>query len=76
MNLMKIMQLKSAWQRFVRNHPKFPLFLSAVYRKGITEGTKIEFKVTTPDGENKSATLNLKPDDVALFRELESLLKQ
>ena len=75
MNPMKLLQLKSAWERFIHNHPKFPLFLSAVYQKGIAEGTKIEFRVTTPDGEQKSAILNLKPDDIMLFRELENLMK-
>ena len=75
MNPMKLLQLKSAWERFVHNHPKFPLFLTAVYQKGVVEGTKIEFRVTTPDGEQKTAVLNLKQDDIMLFRELESLTR-
>lgn len=75
MNPMKLLQLKSAWDRFIRNHPKFPVFLSAVYQKGITEGTKIEIRVTTPDGEQTSAAIKLKPDDIALFHELEHFKK-
>lgn len=75
MNPMKLLQFKSSWERFIYNHPKFPLFLSAVHQNGIAEGTKVEFRITTPDGEQKSAILNLKLDDIALFEELEKLMK-
>ena len=46
MNPMKLLQLKSAWDRVKANHPKFPKYLSAVRQKAIREGTVIEFKVT------------------------------
>ena len=49
MNPMKLLQLKSAWDRVKANHPKFPKYLSAVRQKAIREGTVIEFKVTTPE---------------------------
>lgn len=74
MNPMKLLQLKSCWQTFTANHPKFPKFLSAVYHKALKEGTVIEFKVTTPDGEELGANVRLKAGDIALIKELQDLL--
>lgn len=75
MNPLKLLQLKSAWDRFKGNHPKFPKFLTALYQKGMKEGTVIEFHVTTPEGEEMAANVKLKADDIALFKELQDLLK-
>ncbi len=73
MNLMKLMQMKSAWERFQANHPKFPGFLKAIYKRGIQEGTVLEFRVITPSGEEITSNLKLKADDIDLFRELKDL---
>lgn len=74
-NPMKLMQFKSAWDRFQKNHPKFPAFLNAVYRRGIQEGTVIEFHVTSPDGEELTSNFRILADDIALFHELQELAK-
>lgn len=76
MNPMKLLQLKSALDRFRANHPKFPKYLSAVCQKGVREGTLVEFKVTTPEGEVLSANIRLKEDDIALFQEMKDLFQQ
>ena len=70
MNPMKLLQLKSAWDRFKNNQ-----YLSAVYQKGVKEGTLIEFKVTTPEGEELSANVRLKADDVELFKEMTEMFQ-
>lgn len=75
MNPIRLLQLKSAWERFKKNHPKFPGFLTSVYKKSLREGTLIEFKVTGPDGEQITANLKIKSDDVALFEELRELFR-
>lgn len=75
MNPLKLLQLKSAWDRFNTNHPKFPKFLSAVYKKGLAEGTVIELRVTTPEGEEMAANIKLKGDDIALFQEMQDLFR-
>lgn len=75
MNPVNLLKLKSAWNRFKENHPKFPKFLTAVYQRGVPEGTTVEFKVTTPSGEELTANLKIKHDDINLFRELQELLK-
>lgn len=75
MNPLKLLQLKSAWDRFKENHPKFPKFLKALYQRGMTEGTVIEIRVTTRGGEEMAANVKLKADDIELFKELQDLLK-
>lgn len=75
MNPLKLLQLKSAWERFQTNHPKFPKFLSTVCKKSVMEGTVIEIRVTSPDGEEVASNIKLKADDVALFQELQDLVK-
>ena len=75
MSPLKLLQLKSSWERFAKNHPKFPRFLSGIYQKSLREGTLIEFKVTTPDGEKITANIKIKADDMALFDELRGLFQ-
>lgn len=76
MNPMKLLQLKSAWDRFKSNHPKFPKFVSAIYRKGLREGTVIEFRVISPEGEEITSNLKIQADDIDLFRELKDIMNQ
>lgn len=75
MNPAKLLQLKPAWERFKKNHPKFPKYLTAVSQKGVKEGSLFEFKVTTPDGEELAANVRLKADDIALFRDMMELFQ-
>ena len=65
-----ILKLKQAKETFVRNHPKFPPFLSAVNREAIKEGTVIEIHVTTKEGKTVSSNIKLKDSDVAFLHEL------
>ncbi|WP_432626696.1 hypothetical protein [Brotaphodocola sp.] len=75
MNPLKLLQLKSAWDRFKSNHPRFPLFLSAASKRGIKEGTVLEFKITTPEGEELVSNIKIKQDDLALFQEVTNLFR-
>lgn len=70
MNPMKLLQLKGAWDTFVKNHPKFPLFLKAVGENGACEGCVYEFTVTTPEGKTFQSNLKLTSEDVALIGQL------
>ena len=74
-NPLKLLQLKSAWERFKSNHPRFPLFLSAVSKRRIKEGTVIEFKVTTPEGEELVSNIKIKQSDIALFHEITNMFR-
>lgn len=74
MNPMNLLQFKNAWDTFRSNHPKFPRFLSAICQKSIQEGTVIEIRVTTPDGQETASNIRLKADDVTLFQQLRELI--
>ena len=59
-----IQKIKSCIYRFRANHPKFPLFINAVSREALMEGTVIEITVTTPEGKNYCSNIKLKQDDM------------
>ena len=67
-NPMKLMKIKNAWSRFAANHPKFPLFLNAIVKKGIQEETIFEFKVTYPDGQQLVTNMRLRAEDIELWK--------
>ena len=68
MDFNSLLVLKQAWDTFRHNHPKFPDFLKAVKKRGITEGTEILICVTYPDG------LKLKQSDIELLDSLGQLM--
>lgn len=74
-NPMKLMKLKNAWSRFTAHHPKFPLFLNAIVKKGIQEGTVFEFKVTSPDGQELVTNMRLGAEDIELWKELSEAMR-
>lgn len=61
------MKAKSAWETFTRNHPKFPMFLNAVKRDGIKEGTVIAISVIDPDGTKKETNVKVTASDLELL---------
>lgn len=70
--LMKIKKLKD---KFVENHPKFPLFLNAVYRQGLVEDAVIEISVTRPDGQKLASNIKLKQSDIEMLKEMQNMMK-
>lgn len=72
----KLLKIKSAWDRFTRNHPKFEPFIKAVQRNSISEGTIIEINITTKEGNTISTNLKLTEEDMDLFKELSELAKK
>lgn len=69
-----IMQILNLWSRFQNNHPKFPKFMSAVMKGGIKEGSIIEIKVTTADGESYDSNLKLNADDMEMIGQLKGMI--
>lgn len=74
MNPMDLFRMKGLWDKFTRNHPKFPLFMQAVAKSDISEGTIFEFKVTTAAGETYSSNLKVSASDMELLAEMKSLM--
>lgn len=62
-----VMKLKGAWDKFTRNHPKFPAFLNAAKSKGIVEGTVIGITITGPEGETITTNVKVTESDLELF---------
>lgn len=68
-----ILQLMNLWSRFQNNHPKFPKFLSAVARNGIKEGSIIEIKVTTAEGESFDSNLKINAEDMEMIEQIKTM---
>lgn len=68
-----VLQLMNLWSSFQNNHPKFPKFLSAVVRGGIKEGSIIEIKVTTAEGESFDSNLKVNADDMEMIEQIKKL---
>ena len=73
-NPAKLLQFKSAWDRFNANHPKFMPFVKAVGQDGVREGCIYEITVTTPEGQTTTTNIRLKQDDIELFESLKGLM--
>lgn len=72
-NPMKLLQLKNSWGQFKQNHPKFSSFWKSVYKNSLSEGTVIEFKVTSPEGNTLASNIKLKDSDLKFFEEIMSM---
>lgn len=68
-----LLQMMNLWNRFERNHPKFPKFLKAVAQKGIKEGSIIEIRVTTADGEIFDSNLKVSAENMGLVTQMKDL---
>lgn len=68
-----LLQMMNLWNRFQKNHPKFPKFLKAVVQNGIKEGSIIEIKVTTAEGENFDSNLKISADDMEMIEQIRNM---
>ena len=70
MDISSLLKLKSAWNTFSENHPRFPDFLRDVKKRGISVGTEVTITVSYPDGEKLKAGLKLTESDMELLKSL------
>ncbi len=68
-----IFQMMNLWSRFQKNHPKFPKFLSAVVKNGIKEGSIIEIRVTTAEGESYDSNLKVNAEDMEIIGQIRDM---
>lgn len=73
MNPMDLLQLKSSFETFQANHPRFAPFLRAIYQNGLTEGNIIEISVKTPEGTGYTTNLRLTASDLQLLQQLKEM---
>lgn len=76
LNPMAILGLKNDFDRFQNNHPKFIQFVKALTRTGIQEGTVMECKVVTADGQEFQTNIKLTSDDLELIEKLKNLRQE
>ena len=67
MNPAMLFKIKGAWEKFVSNHPKFPMFLRAASASGRKEGYIIEVKITDTDGKAICTNVKLTESDMELI---------
>lgn len=75
MNPASMMKLMAAKNKFQANHPKFFAFLTAVFSRGIEEGTIIEITVTRPGEPPLTSNMKIQQSDMELFNELKEMSK-
>lgn len=75
MNFMTLIQLKSDWENFKRNHPKFPKFISAISDSALSVGTVIEIHVTKDDDTDYKANIKLTAEDIEFISKLKDIVQ-
>ena len=76
MNPMALLALKSDFDKFKNNHPKFLQFAKAFTKAGIQEGTVRECKVITADGREFQTNIRVTADDLELLEKLKNLRQE
>ncbi len=74
-NPTSVFKMKGLWERFVMNHPKFPMFLKAASSSNLTAGTIIDIHITTADGKDLATNVKLSEDDMELIQQLKEIVK-
>lgn len=75
-NPMALLGLKNDFDKFKDNHPKFLQFVKAFTRAGIQEGTIMECKVITANGQELQANIKITADDLELLEKLKYLRQE
>lgn len=75
MDFKMLLKLKGLWDRFTKNHPKFPNFIKEFRKRGIKEGCILDLKITYPDNVEVEANIKVTSDDLAIIDELKTLKK-
>ena len=76
MNIAAMGKIMKAKEVFTANHPKFVAFWSAVFAKGIEEGTILEVTVTKPGQEPMTTNLKVQQSDLEMVESLKELAKK
>ena len=67
-NPLSLMKLKDRLHLFRQEHPKVGPFFSMLREHAVAEGSVVELKVTTPEGEEYVTNIRLTANDVETIR--------
>lgn len=73
LNPMQLMGLKKDLDNFKNNHPKFVQFAQAMAQNGLSEGTILECKVISPEGQEIQANIKVTREDLELIQKLKNM---
>lgn len=73
MDINGLLKLKTAWETFAANHPKFPDFLKAAKERGPMEGMTVGITLTYPDGTTMRSGIRVKESDRELMQIITAL---
>ena len=73
MNPMEMMKLGERLRLFQSQHPRAIAFVQDVAANAIQEGTIMECKVTTPDGNERVTNIKLTAEDLETVQILKNL---
>ena len=74
-NPMTLLKLKERFRLFSQQHPKVRPFFSRLLHGGVQEGSVLELKVKTPEGEEFVSNIRLTADDMETLSMLSELRK-
>lgn len=75
-NPASLLKLRAMKKTFQKEHPKFLLFLNALGKNGLTEGSIISIDVDMPDGRRMSSNLKLTANDIAAYQEVMQIIQE
>ena len=67
LNPIQIVKLKEQLNAFRKRHPGFCRFINAIRKKGVPEGSVLDVKITSPDGETMTTNFRISPEDLEFF---------
>ena len=67
-NPMALMKMKERFKLFNADHPKVRPFFRTLHDRALTEGTILELKATTPDGQEYVSNIRLNANDIETLR--------
>lgn len=65
-----LLQFRKSWGAFEQRHPKFVMFIKAVFQNGVGEGSVIDIKVTLPDGRELESNMKITAEDVEFIKDI------
>ncbi|MDO5133282.1 MAG: hypothetical protein Q4D81_09905 [Eubacteriales bacterium] len=75
LNPIQIIKLKDTLNAFRNRHPGFAAFLRAVRDSGVSEGSVLDMKITSPEGKVMTTNFRVSEEDLELLRVLMELRK-